>query len=151
MSTSKTADAARKAVEKSQVKGAVERTPEQKIADIRRNFAANLAVTPDDQKFLLTQYDAAAAQESLRTGLLSIANDAVTKLQHQVVDLTAKNEELRAVYEQENRSATLRVDVLAVKDQIENGPSDAALLVPVGSTDDIGSEDAGCSGREGVV
>jgi len=151
MSVSKTADAARKAVEKSQSKGKVERTPEEVIEQIRRNFAANLAVTPDDQKFLLTQYDAAAAQESLRTGLLSIANDAVTKLQHQVVDLTAKNEELRAVYEQENRSATLRVDVLAVKDQIENGPSDAALLVPVGSTDDIGSEDAGCSGREGVV
>ena len=60
MSKSKTnAAVADKAVAKSQKKVATERTPEEVLKGIRGNFAAGLAVTPDDQKFLLGLYDAA--------------------------------------------------------------------------------------------
>ena len=52
-------EAAARAVKNSERKQAVEnRTPEQRVADIRKNRGAKLFVTPDDQDFLLAQYDA---------------------------------------------------------------------------------------------
>jgi hypothetical protein len=51
-------EAAARAVKNSQKKTVETRTPEQVISDIRKNLAAKLFVTPDDQRFLLAQYDA---------------------------------------------------------------------------------------------
>jgi len=138
MSTSKTADAARKAVEKSQSKGKVERTPEEVIEQIRRNFAANLAVTPDDQKFLLAQYDTA-------TGSAAGLQDAVEVFKEQIAVLTAKNEELRAVYEQENRSATLQVDVFEPSTPAHIGD----VVEPLGLVIETGSAETGGKGQYG--
>ena len=98
MTESKTANAARKAVEKSEKKGKVERTSDQIISDIRKNLSAHLAVTPEDQRFLLAQYD-----EVLVKALASATDLVVAQ---------GKLDEFRDVYEQENRSATLRVDVV---------------------------------------
>lgn len=49
--------AAENAVQRGAYKKEVERTPEQILKDIRRNLDARLAVTPDDVRFLLAQYD----------------------------------------------------------------------------------------------
>ena len=51
-------ETAARAVKNSQKKAAETRTPEQVIGDIRKNLAAKLFITPDDQRFLLAQYDA---------------------------------------------------------------------------------------------
>lgn len=116
---SKNVTAANRAVERSQVKSKTERTPEQVIADIRRNLGANLAVTPDDQRFLLAVYDGAVILLNDSHAEVVQSGDAIVKLREQIetlmtanAELTAKNEEFRAVYEQENRSTTLQVDVL---------------------------------------
>jgi hypothetical protein len=50
-------EAAARAVKNSQKKTVETRIPEQVISDIRKNLAAKLFVTPDDQRFLLQQYD----------------------------------------------------------------------------------------------
>ena len=54
---SKTAAAAQKAVERGQKKDSVVRTPEQIINGMRNHLAARLAVTPDDVRTLLAEYD----------------------------------------------------------------------------------------------
>ena len=95
MSTSKTADAARKAVEKSQKKDALYRTPEEVLKGIRSNIAARLAVPPQDQRFLLNAYDAAIDQ-AVQLGV------EAEKLKVEIARLMEKNEEFRQVYEQEN-------------------------------------------------
>jgi hypothetical protein len=57
MGLSKTADAARKAVERGQAKTKVTRSTEKIISDIRNHLDAQLAVTPDDVRVLLAEYD----------------------------------------------------------------------------------------------
>ena len=74
-----------------------ERTTEQIIADAGKNAAAGLSVTSADILLLLSHYRAALS--------------TVAELGRQVLDLTAKNDEFRAVYEQENRSATIAMPV----------------------------------------
>ena len=109
-SVSKAADNAVKKGEKTKT---ADRTPEQIIADIRRNLASNLAVTPDDQRFLLVQYDqeyAAVLHLGAAVAGLSKRAEAAEAL---VVELRAKNEEFRSVYEAENSSQTLKVETLA--------------------------------------
>lgn len=54
---SKTARAALNAVNRGQAKDKVERTPEKIISDIRNHLDSKLAVTPDDVRFLLGEYD----------------------------------------------------------------------------------------------
>lgn len=104
MSTSKTAEAAAKAVAKSQKANKTERTPEHILADLRRNLSAGLAVTPDDQRFLLSAYDAAFARatelgvqvETLQNSynetasLVSILEDGKTRYLAEISELTAK-------------------------------------------------------------
>jgi hypothetical protein len=48
---------AAQAVQKSEKVKTAERTGDQILADVRRNLGARLAVTPDDVRFLLAQYD----------------------------------------------------------------------------------------------
>ena len=55
---------AAEAVKKSEKVKASERTGEQVLADIRRNLAAHLAVTPNDVRFLLAQYDVLLSQQN---------------------------------------------------------------------------------------
>src|ERR1035437_8099017 len=100
MSVSKNSTAASKAVEKSQFKSKVERTPEEVIEQARRNLSVGLAVTPNDQRFILAQYDVAMIT-------LNLLVDEAVVLKATNAGLRAKNEELRDVYEQENRSTTL--------------------------------------------
>jgi hypothetical protein len=57
-------DAAKRSTERGERKSAAARTDEQIIADIRRNLDAKLAVTPDDQRFLLAAYDKALEAEN---------------------------------------------------------------------------------------
>ena len=94
---SKNQEAAEKAVRKSQQVNKAERTTEQIIADAGKNAAAGLSVTSADILLLLSHYRAALS--------------TVAELGRQVLDLTAKNDEFRAVYEQENRSATIAMPV----------------------------------------
>ena len=59
---SKTAAAASKAVAKSEAVKKAERAPEQRLRDIRLNLSARLAITPEDQRWLLELYDTARKQ-----------------------------------------------------------------------------------------
>ena len=101
---SKNQEAAEKAVRKSQQVNKAERTTEQVIADIGKNAAAGLSVTSADILLLLSEY---------RRQLSIVATrDFEIEAQVKVIDvLTAKNDEFRAVYEQENRSATIAMPV----------------------------------------
>ena len=65
---SKTAMAAMKAVAKSESSKKAERTPEQRLKDIRLNLAARLAVTPEDQRWLLEQYDSIKSKYEMAMG-----------------------------------------------------------------------------------
>ena len=94
--------AAEQAVNKGNAKKQTERLPAEILKGIRSNLAANLAVTPADQRFLLSVYDAAIDRavelgidaENLKLKVLDLTSDNVR--------LTEKNEEFRQVYEQEN-------------------------------------------------
>lgn len=100
---SKTAVAAQKAVEKSQAKLKVERTPEQILSDLRRNLEAHLAITPGDIKVLMTAHDLLleAAQNSAK--LIQFLQEDNNRLTQQV-------EDFRKVYDQENRHMSFRVE-----------------------------------------
>ena len=50
-------DAAKRSTAKGDAVKKSERTSEQIMKDLRHNLASNLAVTPDDRRFLLAQYD----------------------------------------------------------------------------------------------
>jgi hypothetical protein len=54
--------AAENAVNKSNKQKLADRTPEQIISGIRNNLNSKLAVTGDDTRFLLAQYDAATVK-----------------------------------------------------------------------------------------
>jgi len=73
---SKTAAAAQKAVELGQQKTKVELSPEQKLKNIRTNLESGFWVQPEQQRFLLAQYDEAVKQlelsEEKRKGQLDI-------------------------------------------------------------------------------
>lgn len=103
MPKSKTAKAADKAVEKSQVKQKIERTPDQIVADIRKNLDAHLAVTSADIRVLL------AAHDLLNDGVATAAK-LIQALKNENDRLTAQVEEFRKVYEQENRNMSFRVE-----------------------------------------
>ena len=64
-------DMAANAVARGSKKKPEDRTPEQILKDIRTNLAAKLAVTPDDQRFLLGRYD--ALEESNNSLILAMA------------------------------------------------------------------------------
>lgn len=73
-------DAAAQAVARSKKKEVVDRTPEQIIRDIRNNLSAKLAVTPDDVRFLLAQYDLAVALVKLQSTLVETGDiDKITE------------------------------------------------------------------------
>jgi hypothetical protein len=130
MSASKTAEAAAKAVARSKKSETVELTPIQIIQGIRNSLAARLAVTPNDVRVLLLEYD--KVRELMVQGTESIANGIKTiefmgsendALRATVVDLTTKNEEFRRVYEQENQSMTFKAErlPLGAPDSTESG------------------------------
>lgn len=110
MSASKTATAAAKAVAKSKQQAQAARTPEQILDDIRKNFAAGLAVPPNDQKFLLAQYDEAMTHifDMRRAQVMEEAR--INELTTTVTALQAKLDEFREVYEAENRSTSLTIE-----------------------------------------
>jgi hypothetical protein len=60
---SKTAAAAQKAVERGQSKEKAVRSTEKIISDIRNHLDARLAVTPDDVRILLAEYDKLSKEE----------------------------------------------------------------------------------------
>jgi len=129
---------AAKAVAKSEKKTGAERTTLEVIADIRHNLGSGLAVTSDDQRFLLTQYDDVHALMVQGTELTNLStktfsrvcderdrlqaivdvaatlDDArlaeIAKLNTKIAELTAKNEEFREVYEQENRRGSVTLE-----------------------------------------
>ena len=117
---SKNQEAAEKAVRKSQQVNKAERTTEQIIADAGKNAAAGLSVTSADILLLLSHYRAALS--------------TIAELGRQVLDLTAKNDEFRAVYEQENRSATIAMPV-------SEGPEFAARAPEVFVSDTVDATD----------
>ena len=100
--------AANNAVEKSKKVKAADRTDLQIIADMRRNFAAGLAVTPEDQRWLLAQYDALVEKDL--DGQIGYMQVRITQLVEENTQLTTKLQEFRDVYEQENRSTVVKVE-----------------------------------------
>jgi hypothetical protein len=112
-------DAAARSVRKSEKVKPEDRTPEQILKGIRSNLAARLAVTPDDQRFLLLQYDTTvtslqAANEVSKELTLQVEN--LTKQNNdqnqQIQKLVEENDQFRAVYEQENRKQLLSVETV---------------------------------------
>lgn len=110
MSASKTAEAAAKAVARSKQTEAKVRTDLEVIADIRKNFAAGLAVTPDDQKFLLQMYDDVHMLMVQGTNLLKTATATIELLDAEIGDLKKRNEEFRDVYQRENSSLVIDIN-----------------------------------------
>lgn len=113
-SVSKAAD---NAVKKSEKTKTADRTPVQIVDDVRKNLSAGLAVTPDDQKFLLQKLDDAHMLMRQTSKQLQEATETIIELQGlnasqstMIVEQQAKLEEFRAVYDTENRSQTLRVE-----------------------------------------
>jgi hypothetical protein len=107
------------AVRKGQKQKPEDRTPEQILKGIRNNLASRLAVTPDDQRFLLLQYDTTttslqAANEVSKELTLQVEN--LTKQNNdqnqQIQKLVEENDQFRAVYEQENRKQLLSVETV---------------------------------------
>lgn len=110
-------EAAARAVKNSQRKVVETRTPDQILGDIRKNRAAKLFITPDDQDFLLASLDAALATAATTAKDLEIANlqyqaavKIITVRNHEVAALENKIEEFRKVYDEENRSMALKVE-----------------------------------------
>jgi hypothetical protein len=117
MSESKNSSAAAKAVAKSQKKDVVELTPIETIANVRKNLEIKWAIPPLAVAVLLKAYDnsqVALVQTSNMlqsvTETLQDAQRTIEELQVVNVDLKAKNEEFRMVYEQENRSVVFKVE-----------------------------------------
>lgn len=113
-------EAAARAVKNSERKQTETRTPAQRLADIRKNRAAKLFVTPADQDFLLASLDAALASVQSLTTIAEAAGKSLEstradrdRFAHRVVELEAKVEEFRQVYEEENRSMALKVERIA--------------------------------------
>jgi hypothetical protein len=69
------AEQAALAVKNSQKATANTRTPEQRLADIRKNRAAKLFVTPDDQDFLLAALDEALKKVSNQSQTIQDLSD----------------------------------------------------------------------------
>lgn len=101
--------AAENAVKKSEKKSS-ERNPLEIIADIRKNLASGLGVTPDDQRFLLQKYDDVHALMNQSTRFLQESTESLKTAYAEIDSLKAKLEEFRSVYEAENRSQTLKVE-----------------------------------------
>jgi hypothetical protein len=98
------------AVKNSEKKHAAEtRTPAQRLADIRKNRAAKLFVTPDDQDFLLAQYDLVFASAVSY-------KESVEKSADEIVSLRAANEQAgRVVMNQTLKIQELTNEVAAIK------------------------------------
>ena len=111
-------EAAARAVKNSNKSGAVVLTQKERIKNIRGLLAAKLAVPPDEQRFLLEQYDlyvqkrdwlASAVQSSIGTS--ELLQEQVKELKElnasqstMIVKLQEENEQFRSVYEIENSS-----------------------------------------------
>lgn len=106
-------DQANRAVKKGEKKAAEAlRTPAERLKDIRNSAAPGcvVAVTKDDVRFLLGAFDAeqefshklAVENVDLKT-LNASQSTMITELRDQI-------EQFRTVYEQENRSTTIKVE-----------------------------------------
>jgi chromosome segregation ATPase len=130
--------AAAQAVAKSNRKSEVERTPDDIIADIRKNASAGLSVTSADILLLLRRFDSFRTTMVQATNQLNASTETLqelgneietlkaekqqlqevnTILNENIAQLTAKNEEFRSVYEIENRAASVKVEKV---DEFEN-------------------------------
>lgn len=110
------------------VKG-VERTPEQRMANIRNLLASKLAVTPDEQRYLLSQYD----------DQIAIARAAASVVTEQVAEIARLNEQIeqfRAVYDQENSSTVVKVERVLLEPLF-------APATPMSVGDNFGTLDGG--------
>ena len=110
-------DAAAQAVAKSNKKESVERTPEDILKGIRLNLASKAAVTPDDTRWLLTQFDTdteALRQFTAQNEKLQTTNNI---LNERIAQLTEQNERFREVYELENHSSSIKIEKV---DEFEN-------------------------------
>lgn len=95
---------AARAVKNSEKKSAEAlRTPEERMAAIRGSVAAKLYIVPDDIRFLLEKLDETFAAYAAQLAIVH-TQDAL------VLELQAKVEEFRTVYEQENRNMALKVE-----------------------------------------
>ena len=103
-------EAADRAVKNSQRKPVETRTPDQRLLDIRKNIAAKLFVIPDDVRFLLEAFDAAKATlQDMADGNADL-HGTILAQDRTIADLRSQIEQFREVYEQENRSTTLKVE-----------------------------------------
>lgn len=113
MSASKTARAAENAVAKSNRKEVVELTPEQVIANIRKDATQGAFVQTANWKILLAEYDKLAGLFDKYKTSAEIFSNAVTaltaeatELKASVARLTEQNEQLLKVYAAENQPNT---------------------------------------------
>lgn len=124
MSDSKTSTAAARAVARSEKKDPSKRTDREVIADVRRLLGSGLAVTPDDQRFLLTKYDDVLGLMVQNTSLLQDSTESLQNAYREIDELKALNasqstmitelheklDEFRRVYELENSSQSVKVE-----------------------------------------
>jgi len=111
--------AADRAVKNSErVKPVSQRTPEERLANIRNLLAAGLAVPPVEQKFLLAQYDSIQATLVQNTRVLELARATVELAHEEIESLKAQIAQFRTVYEQENSSTTFKLERVPVNELI---------------------------------
>lgn len=136
-------NSATKEVTKSEKKAAAAlRTPAERLAAIRGSLAEGclVSVTRDDQKFLLGLYDAEkGSYDALHAAFLVLGEANAEHIRdrdmfaHQTVDLKAKLDEFRDVYEQENSNTTIKVERVLPTDPAALGAtSEADNLAGVG-------------------
>ena len=103
------AEAAANAVKKSQKTAKTELTNEQKVNEVRKLRVAGLFVT--NMEFvdaLLEEYDSLVRSVDLLNG----AQKTIEAQKGEIESLSAQVEQFRTVYEQENRTERIQVDVL---------------------------------------
>jgi hypothetical protein len=108
-------EAAARAVKNSQ-KAAVEtRTPEQRLADMRKNLAAKLFVTPDDQRFLLASFDKACTELQEAQNIIGDMAKEVAQLKQ---DITILNEKMEEAAEEKELSRDLIITMASDMDSL---------------------------------
>ena len=140
--------AAAQAVEKSNKKTAVERTIADIIAQARNNASSGLSVTSADILAIISTLDSFRTQLVQATNQLQSGAETIEFLGKENEELKAQVAEFRRVYEQENRSSSVKVEQV---DEFQNVKVEATVDTNAGAADAPDVLQAGVAGVAGVL
>ena len=135
--------AAAQAVEKSNKKAAVERTIADIIVQARNNAASGLSVTSADILAIISTLDSFRTQLVQATNQLQSGAETIDFLGKENEELKAQVAEFRRVYEQENRSSSVKVEQV---DEFQNVKVEATVDTNAGAADAPDVLQAGVAG-----